>query len=185
MLRVLRWLGPILAAFSVLAAISPVASAREPRAVTVQIDFDQDSRGLQDEPFTSDDSAHVHFRDSFGSQLRVDDFLHQSLGQGLSVARDDPSFLVMNFDAPVGGISLWFGNDDPCCTEQGDRAVLSVYRSGRQVGQASVILNRNDRMDQRIVFVGGVLFDSATFLYEVSTRGLIEIVDHIVIYSAS
>lgn len=75
-------------------------------------------------------------------------------------------------------LSLAFGNDDPAFTSEGDRAVLTLYVNHRRVGRVWVLLNRDDIMNQRITYQGH-RFNRAVFRYDVSSGGLIEIVDNI------
>ncbi len=144
------------------------------------IDFESDTIGEKSNGFVSNDSALVAFSDSLTPPdgLRIEDFGFQSDGQGLGVFGDDESELILDFAVTVDALSLEFGNDDPFFSNEGDRAVLTVFDGAVQVGQTSVVLNRNDILDQSISF-SGVQFNRATFLYDVSTDGLIEIVDNI------
>lgn len=161
----------------VLTTVSPSASA----VATVTIDFRNDRSGPMLDGSSSVDTASVSFRDSRGHDLFVGDFGRQSHGKALATFGDDPSALVITVSHPVRSISLWFGNDDRGWTRPGDRAVLTVFRGTRRIGEVSVRLNRNDRMDQSIAFEGRP-FDRAVFLYDVDRRGgLIEIVDDITI----
>lgn len=145
------------------------------------ITFTGDTTGAQANGFTSVDSAVAHFTDSIGANLQVTDFGSQSNGNALGVFSDDPSVLIINFDVPMSSITLSFGNDDACCSSAGDVAQLTVFNGGVQVGQAQVVMNRNDLMDQTIT-VSGVTFNEARFAYA-SPGGapinLIEIVDDI------
>ena len=111
--------------------------------------------------------------------LQIASFVgNQSDGQGLGVFGDDESELILDFAVTVDALSLEFGNDDPGFSNSGDLAVLTVFDGAVQVGQTSVVLNRNDILDQTISF-SGVQFNKATFFFDVTTNGLIEIVDNI------
>ena len=58
-------------------------------------------------------------------------------------------------------------------------AVLTAFLGAVQVGQTSVVMNRDDIMNQSIS-IAGMNFDRATFYYAVDPAiGLIEIVDNI------
>lgn len=161
----------------VLTTVSPSAIA-EP---TVTIDFRNDRSGPMMDGSSSVDTASVSFRDSHGHDLFVGDFGRQGHGKALAIFGDDPSALVITVSHPVRSIGLWFGNDDREWTRPGDRAVLRVFRGARRIGDVSVRLNRNDRMDQSIAFEGRP-FDRAVFSYDVDRRGgLIEIVDDITV----
>jgi len=104
--------------------------------------------------WTYSTSEEVHFSDSEGQDLYVDDFFHQSDGLALKVGDDDSSALEMEFDISMREMGLAFGNDAPDYTDPGDEAVLTVFRGGAQVGQVSKEMNRNDDKDQRIALSG-------------------------------
>jgi hypothetical protein len=144
----------------------------------VVIDFESDATGAKPNGWQSDDSALVSFSDSMGANLGVGDYGSQSHGQALAVNGDDASYLIMDFASPVSFLSLEFGNDDPGYSTAGDEAVLTAFLGAVQVGQTSVVMNRDDIMNQSIT-VSGVTFDRATFFYDVTGVGLIEIVDNI------
>jgi len=148
---------------------------------TAQIDFEQDTTGPKPNGFTSADSSLVHFTDSIGADLEVGDYSPATNGNGLAVYGDDPSALIIDLDRPADFIRLAFGNDDPGWSSPGDLAVLTVFLGPTQVGQTTVVMNRNDVMDQTISFHGGP-FNRATFVYAdpaLSPIGLIEDVDDI------
>jgi len=165
-----------------MALIGGPAWAGVSHPVTARIDFNRDRPGVKPNGWSSREARNVSFSDSLGADLDVESFGFQGRGQALAVNDDDPSYLIIDLDGTGTCIRMWFGNDDPCCSNQGDEAVLTVFSGGNQVGQNSVELNRNDFMDQQIS-VCGVAFDQATFLYDVTTPGLIEIVDEISIQS--
>ncbi len=142
------------------------------------INFESDSTGFVPNGFVSNDSSLVSFTDSMGAELEISNFGNQSDGNALAVRGDDSSFLIMDFTTLVESLSLDFGNDDPGFSNAGDNAVLTLFNGATQVGQVSVEMNRNDLMDQTISF-SGAQFDRAEFLYDVTTNGLIEIVDNI------
>jgi len=86
-------------------------------------------------------------------------------------------------------LSLDFGNDDPSFTNPGDLATLQVFLGAALVGQSTVVLNRDDVMNQTISY-NGLAFDSFTFAYTNAAgspftgggnanTGLIEIVDNV------
>ena len=149
-------------------------------AQAILIDFESDTVGGKANGWTSVDSPLVHFTDSNGAGLLLANFGAQSFGQALATADDfDDSWLIMDFDVPVLELSLWFGNDDPAFSSAGDEAVLTAFLGAVQVGQTSVVMNRDDLMNQSIG-ISGVTFDSATFYYDVvPQQGLVEIVDDI------
>ena len=157
-----------------------VVSAGAGEVAGITIDFTNDAPGAKPNGWTSVDSPLVHFTDSVGAGLMLADWGDQSHGMALGVLDDhDDSELVMHFDIEMVALSLSFGNDDPGWSNPGDEAVLFVFLGPTQVGQASVVMNRNDLMDQSISY-SGAAFDRATFKYDVDPqRGLVEIVDDI------
>lgn len=155
------------------------------------VTFDSDPTGGKANGFMSVDSSHVIFNDTVGSGLDVGDYGSQSnFTNGLAVNDDtDGGILEMLFDCMVTSLSLDFGNDDPSYTNPGDLAVLTTYVNALQVGQTTVVMNRNDDMDQTITSTGPA-FNRATFAYTDPATlpftgggganiGLIEVVDNI------
>lgn len=143
------------------------------------IDFEADTTGSKPNGFTSTGFPGVSFSDSLGADLEINNFGTQGNGQSLAVNGDDASQLIFNFTAPVTLLRLAFGNDDPSYSAAGDLAILTGFLSGVQVIQDTLLLNRNDIMDQ-IVTITGVSFDSASFYYgnpALVPINLIEIVD--------
>ena len=145
-----------------------------------RIDFESDEPGFRPNGFRSSDSPLVRFTDSAGEGLEIRDLEEQGMGLSLQTLDDfDDSELVLDFGDPVITLSLAFGNDDPLFSNEGDRAVLTAFADGAEVGRASVVMNRKDVMDQTITF-SGPAFDRATFKFDVDPgRGLIEVVDDI------
>jgi hypothetical protein len=158
-------------------SLAPGAAAGA-SSVSTLIDFNEDERGNKPNGFTSVDSAIVHFSDSMGEDLQVLGFGGQSHKRALAVNLDDQSFLIIDTDVDLCGISMAYGNDDPGASQEGDQAVLTILLDGVQVGEESETMNRNDKMDQRIG-LWGTPFNQATFFYDVTGAGLIEIVDSI------
>jgi len=145
------------------------------------VTFSGDSTGGKPNGFTSVESPVVHFTDSMGANLDVENYGIQSIGNGLGVFGDDASQLIIDFDLTVHSLSLVFGNDDPGFSSPGDIALLTAFNGTTQVGQASVVLNRNDIADQTIS-LAGFDFNRATFVYANSSGtpiSLIEIVDNV------
>lgn len=149
------------------------------------IDFESDPTGPVPNGWQSIDSADAFFTDSIGADLFVADYGIQSIGQAMAVNPDDASFLIINFTYPMKMVGLDFGNDDPGWTAPGDYAELRTFMAGGMVGSAQVVMNRDDIMNQNIMFSGGC-FDTAEFEYVVTVPtpqgadGLIEVVDNIV-----
>ncbi len=153
------------------------------------IDFENDAPGDKPNGFTSFDSGIVHFYDTNGDDLYLADYGHQSDGQALGVNYDgDGSMLRMDFDLDMGALSFQFGNDDAGWTYPGDLAILKLYNNGVFVGMATVVINRDDYMNQTIGWTGPN-FDQAFFYYGDpefqpytgggTYPGLIEVVDNI------
>src|SRR5690606_31764950 len=102
--------------------------------------FELDSFGIKPNGFTSLDSPIVHFTDTVGAGLTIDFFNSQGLGTRSLGIRDDVDggFLEMNFDVYMMHLGLWFGNDDPGFTSQGDLAVLTLFDGLTQIAQVTV-----------------------------------------------
>jgi hypothetical protein len=147
-------------------------------ADATEVMFENDPAGPAANGFSSADSPLLTFSNSDGGPMEIGDFGVESIGQALAVGADDSSFLVMNFALAVDFLSMDFGNDDPLLSDPGDSVVLTAFLGGIEVGQTEVVMNRDDVMNQTIFF-GGVLFDSATVEFYVSSDGLTEVVDNI------
>lgn len=178
----LRGLAIIAAYFVIFAAL--------PADAEVVITFESDSLGARPNGFASVESPLLTFRDTVGADLSIFDGGIQSIGHAVHVAGDqDGSSLEMNFSVPVNFLSLAFGNDDPGYTNPGDLATLIAFSGAIQVAQVSVVLNRDDIMNQTIQ-LSGITFNRATFAYTnpagtpftgggAASTGLIEVVDNI------
>jgi hypothetical protein len=148
------------------------------------ITFDSDTDGLKANPFQSVDSNAVTFSNSAGSGLSIGStFGVQCAGSRcLSTGSDNPGvFLIMNFTSPFTTLSLDFGNDDPGWSVAGDLAVLRLFYDAGAVGTVSVVMNRDDIMNQTISY-SGAAFNRAEFEYVVpqgNTGGLNELVDNV------
>lgn len=169
----------LVAAGSLVAGVVQPAGA-SPRGTDDLITFELDAAGSKPNGWMSFDSAITKFSDSIGADLMVDDYGVQSDGQALAVFPDDQSFLKIQFSVPVCGLRLAFGNDDPSASNPGDKALLRLSNGPVTVGKRSVVMNRNDVMDQSIGF-RGASFTDAAFWYAVTTSGLIEVVDDIAV----
>ncbi|MFN7973831.1 MAG: Ig domain-containing protein [Acidobacteriota bacterium] len=153
-----------------------------PCAATTTIDFQQDVAGAVPNGFTSVDSSIVHFTDTLNADLFVADFSPQSIAQGLAAFADDPSQIQIDFDQRVTDLSIDFGNDDACCSNPGDVALLTVFDGATQVGQASVVMNRDDVMNQTVSITVPGGFTQAFFAYADPTGNpinLIEVIDNV------
>jgi hypothetical protein len=83
---------------------------------------------------------------------------------------------AMDFDVPVTSLRLWFGNDDgDGGVVEGDTAILRAFLDGVFVGETTVLLDRDDIINQQIEFSG--LFNRASFHF--STERTVEAVDNI------
>ncbi len=171
--------------FSTLAAAAialGLVAAGSPAAAAV-IDFSGEVSGSKPNGYTV---GGVEFRDTMGAELIVGDYGHQSDGLALGVFNDDASRLRMIFSVASIDLSLDFGNDDAFWTAPGDSAWLKLLLGGIEVGLTSVVMNRNDLMDQTIS-LSGVVFDEAYFWYGNAFGApisLIEIVDNITFSAA-
>ena len=150
---------------------------------SITIDFESDSAGSKPNGWVSADTPLVSFSDSLGADLVVGDYGVSGHGNALGVFWDDPSYMIMDFSVITTSLQLEFGNDDANWSNPGDEAILTVFLGGTQVGQTSVVMNRDDIMNQSIS-ISGVNFDQATFFFDVSRTppnppGLIEVVDNI------
>jgi hypothetical protein len=176
------WRGCIALA-AVLASVVGGSAGASPRVPTDFISFSNDPAGAKPNDWMSSDSSIVSFSDSLGADLDLEDFGNQSHGLALQVLSDDQGYLIMRFTVPVCQLRLAFGNDDPGYSNDGDKARLRVFDgAGAVVAMKSVVMNRNDLMDQRIGLaapVGSAGFLSADFFFAVTTGGLIEIVDNV------
>lgn len=155
------------------------------------INFETDTTGGKANGFSPVGHPLVTFTDTVGTGLDVSNYGGQGSGtRSLAVFNDgDASKLQINFGAAMSYLSLDFGNDDAFYTIAGDRAWLELFNGATSVGVFSVVLNRNDLMDQSIVGTAGA-FDRALFWYGDAAGGpntgggqanvgLIEIVDNI------
>lgn len=142
------------------------------------IDFTSESIGYKANGYTV---SGVQLFDTMGSELDVYDYGHQSHGNALAVNSDDQSQLKMIFSNVYSFLSLDFGNDDAGYSNAGDLAMLSLFLDGVNVGSTTVVLNRDDYMNQSIS-LSGINFNSAIFAYVDATFNpinLIEVVDNI------
>jgi len=171
----------LLTVFATLVVAAPAWSA------PVLIQFEGDGAGSKPNGFVSVDSALVSFSDSIGADLQLQDFGVQGIGKSLAVNGDDASKLLINLAGSASSLSLDFGNDDPGFSSLGDRAWLQLFLGTTLVGSTSVVMNRDDVMNQTIA-LGGLLFDNAAFFYGTAAGtpiDLIEIVDNVTVDTAA
>ena len=149
-------------------------------AIAGFIDFEGDALGAKANGFTSVSAAGVHFTDTIGTGLQV--HTHQAIGaRNLLAFGDDASRILINFDAASSSLSMFFGNDDACCSAAGDLAWLELFDGATSVGLVSVVMNRNDLTDQSIS-ASAPSFNSAVFWYGNAAGvpiNLIEAIDNI------
>ena len=146
------------------------------QAELVTLDFESDSEGNKFDGFSSNDSSLISFSDSAGNGFSTGSGLFVinapaagSIGNSLFLETDaDAGFLQIEFAGNANFFSLDFGYDDPRFTNPGDFVVLTLFSGVTQVGQASVVMNRDVAINQTISFGalnGSILFDNATFGY--------------------
>ncbi len=130
------------------------------------INFESDSNGNKANGFASLDDLGVSFTDTVGADLSLGSFGVQGLGaRSLAVSNDsDGSKLQIDFAFNISDLSLDFGNDDPAFTNSGDLAWMDMFFGGGLVSTISIVLNRDDIMNQTISSGAG-LFDQAVFWY--------------------
>lgn len=190
-----KTIGRFLASAIVLLLLPAVVNA-----TLITIDFESDALGAQANGFASSDAPGVTFTDSVGSGLFI---LNVPEGDGQSLVVDgnqDLSALLIDFGTNLDFLELAFGNDDPSTTNAGDLAMLTLFLGAAEVGQVSVVLDRNDLMNQMISFgvIGGAtLFDNAVFAFtdpfgnlatgggNFANVGTTEVVDNIMFNTAS
>lgn len=161
-----------------LVAVTLLLSANANAAL---INFESDGSGAVANGFVSNDLSGVSFSDTMGANLSIANFAAQGDGLALAVNGDDASRLQIDFSSAYDFISIEFGNDDPGFSMAGDLAWLQVLNNGVEVGLNSVLLNRDDILNQTISF-GGQVFNQAIFYYGDALGAainLIEIVDNI------
>jgi len=144
------------------------------------VTFESDPLGFAGINFHSVDSTQLRFSPSPGGDLQVMPEVgsNEFLGtRGLAVFGTPDVSLVMEFSTPATSLQLAFGNDDFFSTREGDEAILVAFLGSAGVGAASVLLNRNDLIDQTIS-ISGLVFDRAVFFYT-ADRFLAETVDEI------
>jgi hypothetical protein len=155
------------------------------------VTFDSTPSGGAAEGFSATGEPGITFFGAVPGNLDVGNFGSQSgNSQALAAYNDTNGNFIRGVMASKStAISMEFGNDDAAFTNVGDLATLTLFDGAAQVGQVTVVLNRNDVMDQTIAYAG-VAFDSWTFAYTNAAGnpftgggqanvGLIEIIDNI------
>lgn len=146
------------------------------------VDFEGDAVGPKANGFVS---GGVTFTDTIGAELNVISGYPvecaSAANKCLAVFGDDTSALQMDFDGAYTNLQLDFGNDNPGFIPVGGLALLQMYLHGVLVGEASVVANVDDFMNQTISY-SGAAFDRAVFAYTDAAKNrvnLIEVVDNI------
>jgi len=145
------------------------------------IDFEAEPSGSKPNGYSPAGHPDVSFTDTLGAGLALGNFAAQGDGQSLVVYGDDASKLQIDFGFDISFLSLDFGNDDPRFSSLGDLAWLEIWDNGALIDTASLVMNRNDIMDQTISYTGSG-FDQAFFYYgnpAGTPINLTEIVDNI------
>lgn len=159
-----------------IAAAAALLMATAAQATVV--DFEATTLGAKPNGFSV---GGITFNDTLGANLQI---LNVSEGIGtrsLGIFGDDASGLEMIFASTSTNLSLAFGNDDPGFTVAGDLALLRIFLGATQVGQATVVMNRDDLANQTISILG-TSFNRATFFFtnaSLTPINLIEVVDNI------
>lgn len=179
---------------TILTALAAGLLGLGPAQAAIVIDFETMPVGAPAEGFTTPGAPGVRFfRHNPGSGgLFIGNLGIQGSGSRSLVVNsdEDGNFLRIELDAEATSIALDFGNDDLGATDPGDLAYLAAFNNGVMVGSTTVLLNRDDAMNQTISYSGAV-FDRVTFAYvnpllqpftgSGVTIGLAEVVDNIVI----
>ena len=126
--------------------------------------------------YRSVESSILSFRGSRASSLFIRPETEGEFFGTRGLAVESTPGVFMDFSVPVNSLSLWFGNDHPLQIEEGDTAILRVFMDGVFVGETTLLLNRDNLINQQIVFSGAV-FNSASFHF--STERTVETVDNI------
>ena len=126
--------------------------------------------------YRSVESSILSFRGSRASSLFIRPETEGEFFGTRGLAVESTPGVFMDFSVPVNSLSLWFGNDHPLQIEEGDTAILRVFMDGVFVGETTLLLNRDNLINQQIVFSGAV-FNSASFHF--STDRTVETVDNI------
>jgi Ca2+-binding RTX toxin-like protein len=159
----------------VLSAVPAAALPAGQKAPT--IDFERDTNGAKPDGFASLDLSIAHFSNSVSLLQSSPEFD----GRGVAGFSAGPEPLVIRFDVPVRQVTLPFGNDDPSFTQDGDRARLNAFRGQTLVDSNSVVMNRDDVLNQ-VVAVSGSRFNRVEFLFVragAAVPGLAEALDNI------
>ena len=175
---------------ALLAALVGLSIPCAAQAATVVVDFTADTQGFKSQGFSSVAAPQLSFFSPNAGSLLVLDSPPSTVGNGLlalASSSTQQSYLAGSFSTNVDSLSLFFGNDDTCCSQPSDVAVLRTYLGTTLVGTTTVSPNFNDVIDQSISF-SGMTFDNFTFSYETSSGALddlTEVVDNITFNTVS
>lgn len=146
------------------------------------VDFSGDTTGSKANGFVS---GGVTFSDTNGSGLEVMTGLPVECAFAANICLanfgDDTGALRMDFNGSYTNLSLDFGNDNVGFIPANGLGLLRLYMNNVWVGEASVVVNLDDIMNQTVSY-SGAAFNSAIFAYTDSAKnnvGLIEVVDNI------
>ncbi len=155
-------------------------------AAAHRISFNHDIENPRPNRFNSSDSEWVLFSASEGADLRILNPGVQGNGtNGLAVFGDTPGYLILEFRAQASRVSMMVGNDHEIPSGYGRMvARLILYRGNVKIGEVELLLNNDDRLNQRITFEApdGEYFDRAELMYAYEYGGgadLIEFVDDV------
>jgi len=166
---------------TLIAAAVSLSAIASVQAAPTTINFELETAGTKANGFSAAGHPGVSFTNTSGSNLNVDNYGSQGIGQSLLIGSDDASALRIGFATPVSSLSLDFGNDDRGYTGQDVFAYLQLFSAGSMIADVLMASNNDDIMNQTISYTGQ-LFDSAVFTYTDANRdalNLIEIVDNI------
>jgi hypothetical protein len=178
-----RFLARGLALIPIALAIGAISAPAAADLIT----FDADPLGvIPGNDFTSVDSSRVHFMDTeiltpLGYEMFIQNepFTNGSNALGVGFDDDDSALrIVLDFQATSIDMDFFFGNEF-FLPLPGDKAVLTVFRDGVEVGSEEKDLFLITPPDQSIL-LDGVRFDTAEFQFVVSNPGgMTEFVDNV------
>lgn len=143
-------------------SLAAIAAFTATAASAQTVDFETTPSGVFAEGTTI---GGITFTSALGSGMQVGNFGSQGNGQTLAVFDDiNGNFLRGAIAGGATSLSFSFGNDDPFFTNAGDLAWLQVFNGATLVNTVTVLLNRDDIMNQSIGY-SGVFFDNFAFAY--------------------
>ncbi len=167
-------------------SIAAIAAFTATNAMAQTVDFESTPSGTLAQGTTI---GGITFTSQTGSGMGVNNFGAEGDGQSLAIFDDtNGNFLKGAIAGGATALSFTFGNDDPGFSNPGDLAWLQVFNGATLVNTVTVVLNRDDIMNQSISY-SGLFFDNFTFAYTDAAGnpftgggnanvGLIEIVDN-------